>query len=394
MARAGRAKLTVFMIPTDYSRHNEEVKRVWEAYRAGRPLRVPMILSANTRVWLLDPVLNRDGVSWKDFVSDPETMLQTQLKFRHYWAHNVPQDTEMGVPLESWSVFVEFHNVVEENWLGSPIIYPENQVSASLPAYSGERKWVVFERGIPGPFDGIFARMKEFYEYFLDRARSFEYYGRPISVLPPQALFTDGPLTIANGVRGPEVFEDMLNDEDYYFRLMDFIVEAVIERVRAWRKTLPPESLPQGGWFADDAIQFLSVRTYQEKVLPYHRRILSELYADVPVTVHLCGNVQRHLPVIIRELGVSSFDTGYPIRWESLRDEIGEEVEIQGGVPVMDLLSCTPGEVGEKGRQILESGILRGGKFILKEANNLAPRTPLENIAALYTAAKKWGVFL
>src|SRR5581483_2935932 len=35
-------------------------------------------------------------------------------------------------------------------------------------------------------------------------------------------------------------------------------------------------------------------------------------------------------------------------------------------------------------RRILQSGVLEGGLFILREGNNLAPGTPLENIEAMY----------
>jgi hypothetical protein len=42
-------------------------------------------------------------------------------------------------------------------------------------------------------------------------------------------------------------------------------------------------------------------------------------------------------------------------------------------------------------RRILESGILEGGMFILREGNNLAPETPLENTEALYQAGLDFG---
>ena len=69
--------------------------------------------------------------------------------------------------------------------------------------------------------------------------------------------------------------------------------------------------------------------------------------------MHLCGNVQRHFPTLIRELNVKSFDTGFPINFTTLRDEVGEEVEIQGGVPVGSLLNGTPPRIYEKTREIL-----------------------------------------
>ena len=49
--------------PIDYSRHNEEVKAVWEAYHAGRPIRVPMILGLSSRFYIQNDKLNAEGVT-------------------------------------------------------------------------------------------------------------------------------------------------------------------------------------------------------------------------------------------------------------------------------------------------------------------------------------------
>jgi uroporphyrinogen-III decarboxylase len=35
--------------------------------------------------------------------------------------------------------------------------------------------------------------------------------------------------------------------------------------------------------------------------------------------------------------------------------------------------------------------VLDGGKFILREGNNLAPHTPLENTEAMYYAGREFG---
>ena len=44
------------MQPVDFARHNEEVRQVWEAYHAGRPLRVPFgPLGINPRIWVFRP---------------------------------------------------------------------------------------------------------------------------------------------------------------------------------------------------------------------------------------------------------------------------------------------------------------------------------------------------
>jgi uroporphyrinogen-III decarboxylase len=185
----------------------------------------------------------------------------------------------------------------------------------------------------------------------------------------------------------------MLNDEDYYHRLMSFVTEAIINRILAWRAYLGFDPRPEWGGIADDAIQFISTRTYREKVLPYHRRIFNALYGEGPHSMHLCGNVQRHFPTLIEELNVKSFDTGFPINFTTLRDEVGEDVEIQGGVPVGSLLNESPQVIYQKTQEILSSGIMRGGKFLMKEANDLAPCVPLANMEAMYAATRAFGLY-
>jgi uroporphyrinogen-III decarboxylase len=174
---------------------------------------------------------------------------------------------------------------------------------------------------------------------------------------------------------------------------MSFVTQAIIARILTWRKYVGMEPRPMQGSLADDAIQFLSVPMYKEKVLPYHRQFLDALYGPGPHSMHLCGNVQRHLPTLVKELNIKSFDTGYPINFKSLRGEIGEDVEIQGGIPVVELLKGSPAEVYQRAEAILRSGIRQGGKFIMKEANNLPPCVPLENLQAMYSATRQAGVF-
>jgi uroporphyrinogen-III decarboxylase len=377
----------------DFTRHNEEVQQVWQAYWDGKPIRVPMVLTSVQRIWVLDPSLNRAGISWKEYLNDPEVMLEVSLSHRYHVAHHIPQDAEMGIPKNAWEISQEFGNVYEEAWLGCEIIYPAGQIAITRPRYAGDAKYEIFDRGIPGPFDGFLGQVREFYEYGLEKTKQMEYYGRPVHLNPPNPAGTDGPLTVANGIRGSELFVDMLEDEAYYHRLMHLVSDAIILHVKAWRSYLGHDPRPAHGWFADDAIQSLSTKMYREKVLPYHQRIFAALHGDGPHSIHLCGNVQRHLPTVIQSLNIGCVDTGFPINFNTLRQEVGEDVEIQGGVPVGDLVNGRPEEICEKTRAILLSGITQGGRFILKEANDLAPCTPLANLRAMYSAARKYGNF-
>jgi hypothetical protein len=377
----------------DFVRHNEEVRQVWQAYYSGKPLRVPMLLTSVPRIWVLDPSLNPSGVTWQQYLNDPQVMLNVCLEHQYYVSHFIPQDSEMGVPDQKWSIHLEFGNVAEESWFGCEIIYPDNQIATTLPRYVKDARGLLLERALPGPFDGFMGRAREFYEFAVDHARNLEFHGRPVSIRHPAVLGTDGPLTVANGICGTQIMEDIYGDNQYFHEVMGLVTDAIIARIRAWRVYLGLESRPRCGGFADDAVQFISTRTYREQVLPYHRRLMDALYGEGPHSIHLCGNAQRHFPTIVRELNVGSFDTGFPINFSTLRDEVGENVEIQGGVKVADLLNDTPDGIYAKTRDILQSGIMRGGRFILKEANDLAPCVPLENMRAMYRAARAVGVY-
>ena len=57
------------MAAPDFTSHNEEAQTVWAAYRAGRPLRVPVTLCADTRFFILDDEFNpgREAAAAIDF---------------------------------------------------------------------------------------------------------------------------------------------------------------------------------------------------------------------------------------------------------------------------------------------------------------------------------------
>ena len=66
-------------------------------------------------------------------------------------------------------------------------------------------------------------------------------------------------------------------------------------------------------------------------------------------------------------------------------------MEIYGGPHIEVLRLGTPETVKAEARRILQSGIMRGRKFVLREGNNLPPMVPMANLYAMYEAAKEYG---
>ena len=194
-------------------------------------------------------------------------------------------------------------------------------------------------------------------------------------------------------IRGDGALLDMYVEREYFHRMMALLTDFIIANIRATRRLVGCDQRPESFDFADDSIELLSTADYREHVLPHHRRLIKELAGAGPHSMHICGDVQRHFPTLISELNISSIDTGFPIDYGTLRDEIGTQVEIFGGIHADFLRRAAPEKVHAEAKRILTSGVTRGGRFVLREANNLAPETPLANLAAVLDAAKQFGLY-
>ncbi|MCM8762363.1 MAG: hypothetical protein NC929_03490, partial [Candidatus Omnitrophica bacterium] len=210
---------------------------------------------------------------------------------------------------------------------------------------------------------------------------------------------TDGPFTVAGKLRGlTEIFFDMVDDEKYFFDLMNFVTENIIRRmkeIRKWRWKKNGEKeinfKTEHFGFADDLIANLSVERYRDFVFPFHKRIVDEFSDGSSVGIHLCGNASHLFKFLKENLNIYSFDTGFPIDFKKIREELGEDVEILGGPNIVLLKNGTQHDIIKEVKRICESGIMKGKRFIMREGNNLAPLTPIENIVSMYQATKIYG---
>jgi hypothetical protein len=378
----------------DYAEHNAEVRALWERYQRGKPPRVPMILGINPRYTAFDHPANPRRIAFEQYFADPQVMLTRQLEHQSWVRRHVPQDAEMGLPEKGWEVYVDFLNSYEAGWLGCSLRYFGGEVPDTWPLLQDEaRKYLLFERGIPDPFKGgLMQRNWDFYEYFRrQQEQGFTWEGRPIAQVRPAGLGTDGPLTVACNLRGAsELYLDLAQNPEYACRLLDFITEATIARIRAYRQHLGLPLKPRGLAFADDAVQSISISMYRELILPCHWRLIQALSSGGPHAIHLCGDASRFFGLLRQELDIRSFDTGFPIDLGQVRQELGPEVEIKGGPSVMFLQTASPDQVRQEVKRILESGAAEG-RFILREGNNLPPGVSLENLWAMYEAVRQFS---
>lgn len=254
-----------------------------------------MILGVTPRVLLCDRRYNPRGVTFREYMNDPDIMRRVQCEFALFRRHFLPCDQEMGLP-EQWSVYVDTQNVGEAAWLGAEIEYPAWEVPDTRPFLGEDNKSQLFNRGLPDPFDGIYGRMREWNERLAGPGGTFM--GRPV-VVEPGGLSTDGLMTIACNLRGAAQFcMNLYLDSDYAMQLLDYITAATILRIRALRDFfgLP---VPDNYWFADDSIALLSAADYERLILPFHQKLLAGITNGKgrENIIHLCGDATRHFPL-------------------------------------------------------------------------------------------------
>lgn len=380
--------------PYDFGQHNEAIREIWQSYRDRRPTRVPMILGTNPRYTMFGHPANPRSITFQQYFGDPMVMVERQLEHQRWVRLNLPQDAEMGPNMTGWHVCVDFQNCYEAAWFGCEVRYYDHQVPDTAPGMVDEySKRNLVDQGPPDPFGGWMARNWEFYDRLVVLKESgWEWDGVPILSVSPSGLGTDGPLTTACNLRGAQNFlADLLEDRSYAEELLSFITEATILRIAAYRERLGQPAKSHGWGFADDSLQLISGPMMEEVMYPHYRRLLDALSDGGPNSIHLCGNATRHFPSLRDNLGVRSFDTGFPVDFGSLREAVGDDVEILGGPSVPFLMTASPEEVSSETARILGSGIMRGGRFVLREGNNLAPGVPVANLWAMYNAVNEFG---
>lgn len=382
----------------DYKKHNREVREIWRTFDAGDPIKMPMVAGVSDRFWVMNRNTNPKGVSFREYTDNPDLMFEMQAGFDRYRRLHVIGDHMMGYPEEEeegWNVNIDFQNYYEASWFGCKVEFPGHEVPYAVPMLNEDNKELLFEKGIPDPFSGIMGLGRDYYERYLERKKTYLLDGYPVAHIQMFFTGTDGPFTIGCELLGAAQLCVLLyEDPDYVHQLMNYLTEATILRMKAWRKYLDLAEISESFDFADDSIMLLSEEMYREFVLPYHKKLLRGLSTmEVPGRMHLCGDATRHFQTIVRELNISSFDTGFPVDHGRLVRELGPEITILGG-PKSELVRAGSREqIMEEAKRIIQEVRPYTKKFILREGNDIAPYTPLENIAALYEARERYGIY-
>lgn len=369
-------------------------RQVWQAFENRQPTRVPVDLYTNPRVILLNPQWNTEGWTFEAAATDPETHIRVLLQHELYRRQVINRYCDHPTELpEVWKVSLFLYNIYEAAILGCEVKYEDEQVPDTVPIEDRDALEALMDAGVPDYFETPFAKhWLQFEQEMVRIAEGMTFEGRPVQIVPMQMTGSDGAVTVCCNLRGTEFLLDLVAEPEFADRLMSFVTDCAIQRRQAYADRYGFD--PQGkNTLADDSCAMLSPAMLEERVLPLHQRWYETSPCQGERLMHMCGDATRLFPILHERLNVMAFDTGFPVDFGKLREQLGLDVRLLGGPQVAMLLQGKPEQVHERTREILQSGIMNGGRFILREGNNLPPLVPEENLAAYYAAALAYGQY-
>ncbi|MCZ6791229.1 MAG: uroporphyrinogen decarboxylase, partial [Candidatus Dadabacteria bacterium] len=129
----------------------------------------------------------------------------------------------------------------------------------------------------------------------------------------------------------------------------------------------------------DSWVGCLSRDDYKEFVLPYMKKLISEIHKDTPV-IHF-GTGTGALLDLIKESGSQVIGLDWRVDLAKAWRQIGYDKAVQGNLDPV-LLFSTPSEIRRRTKKILDKAKGRPG-FIFNLGHGILPKTPVDNVLAL-----------
>ncbi len=191
--------------------------------------------------------------------------------------------------------------------------------------------------------------------------------------------------------------EDLIVAPDFVRAFMDRYVDFWVRMVE--RALQEVGNLVDLAMFGDDLGTqqgpVMNPALYRRLIKPYHARMVQAVKRfNKPLLLHSCGSVAAFIPDLI-EIG---FDALHPVQVSAkdmdsakLKREFGAHITFWGGIDTQRVLPLgTPEEVREEvRRRVTDLG--PGGGYVLGAVHNIQAEVPVENILAMFEAAREFG---
>jgi hypothetical protein len=375
-------------------RHNREVREVWNAFQADKPIRVPVEYTGARILYC-----EQGNLDWSQYYEDPNEMIRIQLESARYHRELPFGDHVLAELPAQWDVAVDFHPVGTLSCFGCPLQFRPNAVPANGCLRLSREEC----RTLPMPdihSSGLLPRYAAFTEHFDRRcAEGLRFLGRPVRRLTPTLPSKGGgAFSMVLDIRGPEIMSDMYEEPEFVHAFLERIAEWRIDLYRAWyyRDGLEfPLDTPGKGEIVitDHGIDMLSTGSY-DAFLGSMTDKLCRKYGQSPAArLHHCGHGTHLFPLMRKRYG---FTTLHGLTWPlndvgRVRRELGYDIWIVA-VIADSILQQGPNATREAVRKFLTPEVKGSGRLSLWIPGEVAGIPPA-SYQAMYEAVKEFGKY-
>jgi uroporphyrinogen-III decarboxylase len=368
-------------------KHNAEVREVVAAWRADRPIRVPL-LSPDSFIQH-GFYASEVGLDYRRYYADPVEMARVQLEAARRRRERPIADIVLGEPPDSWPLTVDFWPAPAPGWVGCDVRFRANAVPAHRPLNLDRAAADAI--AMPDPrTGGILATMARFRQAMRERIEGrITFIGRPIGPVY-SGVDHAGVLAMALDVRGSEILSDLYEDPAFARRFLLKMAEWCDALENAWRENAPNAR----GYFrdTDHGIDMLSPQTYEEFLYPVILEMNRRRGTPLPSGLHHCGRGAHLFGLFKRLYPLQRMDDiTYPLLdIAKVRRDVGEEVWIKVCIEDSIVQLGPPERIRQTVRDLMASGAKGRGRLALT-VGDLMPGVPLKHRLALYEAVKEFG---
>lgn len=199
-----------------------------------------------------------------------------------------------------------------------------------------------------------------------------------------------GAFTTAANIRGTENFlRDLYKNPAFAHKLLKFSLDSTLSYIKEAANLGAKISIAE----PTASTTLISPKQFREFAFPYLRQLVAAIFAQTGSrpSLHICGNTKRiWKDMADTDAGILSLDD--TIDLAEAKEAVGQRVTLFGNVkPTEIMLLGTPEDVWREAKACLKKAGDSPKGYILSLGCGLPMKAPVENIQALFQAARKFG---
>jgi uroporphyrinogen-III decarboxylase len=210
-------------------------------------------------------------------------------------------------------------------------------------------------------------------------------------------------LKYPKGIRDVEEwYVSTVTRRDYIYRIFERQCEIALANLETAYRAVGERIAVvfiSGTDFGMQAASFISPKAYRDLYQPFHRTLNDWVHHHTPwkTFIHTCGSVVN----LLEDFIAAGFDILNPVQCSAagmdpfeLKRRFGERIVFWGGgVDTQRTLPFgTPEQVRAEVRARIRA-FAPGGGFVFNTIHNIQPRTPVENLLAMFEALREYGQY-